>query len=142
MLPELEFVANFNHNKEANMKNSLIKLACIALVSLVSMQVSAAPDEKTIGKAIFKKAMGTGCYGCHAASSNPQIIESIKDGSLSLASFSKTVKDGKGGMPAMAATFMKIKVKDKATKEKKTIKDWGISEADALKAIYNFLKSK
>ena len=124
------------------MKKSLIQLACIALVSLVSVQVSAAPNEKTIGKAIFKKAMGTGCYGCHAASSNPQIIESIKDGSLTLASFSGTVKKGRGGMPAMADSIMGIKVKDKATKEKKTIKDWGVSEADAMKAIYNFLKSK
>ena len=124
------------------MKNSLIKLACIALVSLVSMHVSAAPDEKTIGKAIFKKAMGTGCYGCHAATSNPQIIKLIKAGTLNKASFSKTVKDGKGGMPAMASTFMTIKVKDKATKEKKTIKDWGYSEAKAMDAIYNYLKSK
>lgn len=124
------------------MKKLLFKLVSIAFVVLASAQVSAAPNEKDIGKAIFKKAMGTGCYGCHAASSNPQIIESVKSGSLSLASFSKTVKNGKGGMPAMANAIMRIKIKDKATKEKKTIKDWGVSEADAMQAIYNFLKSK
>ncbi len=124
------------------MKKSLITLACITLVSLFSSQAFAVPSEADIGKAIFKKAMGTGCYGCHAASTNPQIIESIKGGSLDLASFSATVKKGKGGMPAMADAIMGIKVKDKATKEKKTIKDWGVSEADAMKAIYNYLKSK
>lgn len=122
------------------MRKLLIKLAGIALVSLFSVQAYSAPSEAKIGKAIFKKSMGTGCYGCHAASSNPQIIKLIKGGSLSLASFSKTVKDGKGGMPAMVDAIMGIKIKDGG--EKKTIADWGISEANALKAIYNYLKSK
>lgn len=124
------------------MKKSLITLACVAFVSLFSAQASAVPSEKDLGKAIFKKAMGTGCYGCHAAASNPQIIDLIKAGTLNLDSFSTTVKKGKGGMPAMADAIMGIKVKDPTTKEKKTIKDWGVSEADAMKAIYNFLKSK
>jgi mono/diheme cytochrome c family protein len=122
------------------MKKTLLKLACIALVSLVSTQVSATPDDKAIGKAIFKKAMGTGCYGCHAASSNPQIIDLIKAGTLNKADFAKVVKNGKGGMPAI--DMMGIKVKDKATKEKKTIKDWGVSEDKAMTAIYDYLKSK
>lgn len=122
------------------MKKLVIKLATIALLSLFSVHTYSAPNEAKIGKAIYKKAMGIGCYGCHAASSNPQIIELIKDGSLKLPAFSKTVTKGKGGMPAMVSAIMGIKVKDGG--KKKTIAEWGVSEAGALKAIFNYLKSK
>ena len=95
-------------------------------------------SEKKIGEAIFKKGLSTGCYGCHAASSNPQIKELIKAGTLTKERFATVLKEGSGGMMpknGIGEILKKVKVK------KQSLADHGVTEDQAIDAIYNYLKT-
>lgn len=103
-----------------------------------------AVSDAEIGKAIFKKGLGTGCYGCHAATSSPQIKELIKSGDLTKAQLATALKEGssKKTMPkdAIGDILNKVKIKDKETDKKGSLKELGVTEEQAINALYNYIK--
>jgi hypothetical protein len=109
------------------MKKSLGVLAGAALLVLSGQAFAA--SEMEVGEAIFKKGLGTGCYGCHAAASNPQIKELIKAGTLTRDKFGEVLKKGQKGMPEGISSIMKIK----------QVKEAGYTEEQAIDAIYKYL---
>ena len=115
------------------MKKLLIA-ASVAFIALSSQAFAAGEKDdakaKEVGEAIFKKALGTGCYGCHAASSNPQIIDTAKSGTLTREHFEKVLRDGQKSMPPALGHIM----------EMKQVISSGYSEEQAIDAIYNYLK--
>ena len=109
------------------MKKILGAVAAIALVGLSGQALAA--DEMKVGKKIYDRAFGRGCGACHDISSNPQLAELIKAGELNLESFTKTVKEGKNGMPKAVQAIMAVGPVKKA----------GYSEDEAIAAVYKFL---
>jgi mono/diheme cytochrome c family protein len=108
-------------------------LAVLAGVMLVTLSGSVFADEQTdIGQKIYERAFGRGCGSCHDIKSNPQLSELIKDGKLDRASFEKTLKEGKNGMPKAIEQIMEVAAVKKA----------GYGEDQAVDAIYAYLKSK
>ena len=112
------------------MKKSLLALATVALIGL-SGQSFAADDAKLIkiGGKVYDRAFGRGCGACHDISSNPQLAALIKAGELDREKFGKVLKEGQNGMPKAMATIMDVKLVKKA----------GLSEEEAIDAIYKFL---
>lgn len=108
-------------------------LAALAGIMLVALSTSVFADEQTeVGKKIYDRAFGRGCGSCHDVKSNPQLSELIKEGKLDRASFEKTLKEGKNGMPKAVEEILKVKAVEKA----------GYGEDQAVDAIYNYLKTK
>ncbi len=109
------------------MKKILLAVSTVALLGL-SAQASATSDIK-VGKKIYDRAFGRGCGACHDIASNPQLIELIKSGDLSKASFATTLKEGKNGMPKAMDAIMAVGPVKKA----------GYSEEQAIDAVWNYL---
>jgi len=108
-------------------------LAALAGVMLITLSGSVFADEATdVGKKIYERAFGRGCGSCHDIKTNPQLSELIKAGTLDRASFEKTLKEGKGGMPKAISTIMEIPAVTKA----------GYGEDQAVDALYKYLESK
>jgi len=112
------------------MKKSLLALATVALIGL-SGQAFAADDAQLIkiGGKVYDRAFGRGCGACHDISSNPQLAALIKAGELDREKFGKVLKEGQNGMPKAMATIMGVKLVKKA----------GLSEEEAIDALYKFL---
>ena len=112
------------------MKKSLIAIAAVALISLSSP--SFAVDDATlnkVGKKIYDRAFGRGCGACHDIDSNPQLASLIKAGKLDEEKFASVIKEGKNGMPKAIKAIMDIKPVKKA----------GLTEDEAIKAVYQYL---
>jgi len=112
------------------MKKILLAVTTVAVLGL-SVQASANQDIK-VGRKIYDRAFGRGCGTCHDISSNPQLVELIKSGQLTKASFVKTVKEGKNGMPSITkgpTSIMSIGPVKKA----------GYTEDQAIDALWNYL---
>lgn len=108
-------------------------LAVLSGVVLVAASATAFADEQTdVGKKIYERAFGRGCGSCHDVKSNPQLSELIKAGKLDRASFEKTLKEGRGGMPKAIEEILKVKA----------VKDAGYGEDQAVDAIYKYLETK
>ena len=91
------------------MKKTLGAIFGAAILVIASGQAFA--DEKTdlkVGKKAYDRFMGRGCGACHDISTNPQLVELIKDGSLTQAKFAEVVKNGKGGMPKAGEAIAKV----------------------------------
>jgi len=112
------------------MKKSLAALAGVMLVTLSGSVF--AGEAEDVGQKIYERAFGRGCGSCHDVKSNPQLAELIKEGKLDRASFEKTLKEGKNGMPKAIEQIMEVAAVKKA----------GYGEDQAVDAIYAYLKSK
>ncbi|MCF7969934.1 MAG: cytochrome c [Methylococcaceae bacterium] len=109
------------------MRKLLLAVSTVALLGL-SAQASA-DEEMEVGSKIYDRAFGRGCGACHDIASNPQLAALIKAGELSEESFSKTLKEGKNGMPKAMAAIMAVGPVKKA----------GYTEDQAIAAVYKFL---
>jgi len=109
------------------MKKTLGAIAGIALIALSGQALAA--DEMKVGKKIYDRAFGRGCGSCHDIASNPQLSALIKAGKLDLATFSKTIKEGKNGMPKAVAAILAVGPVKKA----------GYDEDQAIAAVYKYL---
>ena len=108
------------------MKKSLATAAGIVLIALSG---SAFADEQLeVGQKIYDRAFGS----CHDIKTNPQLVENIKAGTLTRASFEKMLKEGKGGMPKAIEEIMKSKAVEKA----------GYGEDQAVDALFAYISSK
>ncbi len=112
------------------MKKSLATLAGVMLVTLSGSVF--AGEAEDVGQKIYERAFGRGCGSCHDIKTNPQLSELIKAGTLDRASFEKTLKEGKGGMPKAIETILEVGAVKKA----------GYGEDQAVDALYNYLKTK
>ena len=112
------------------MKKTIATFAGIALVALSGQAFSAA--DTAVGKKIYDRSFGRGCGTCHDIASNPQLPALIKSGQLDRAKFEEVLKNGRGGMPKAIEEIMKQPAVSKA----------GMSEADALDSLYEYLKTK
>lgn len=110
------------------MKKSFALLAGAALLAL-SGQVAANESEE-IGAKIYERAFGRGCGACHDIKTNPQLKELIKAGKLPKDQFAAVIKNGKNGMPKAGAAIMEVGPVKKA----------GITEDQAIDAVYEYLK--
>ena len=72
---------------------------------------------------------GRGCGACHDIDSNPQLASLIKAGKLDKEKFAKVLENGKNGMPAAMKAIMAIKPVKKA----------GLTEEEAVDAVYKYL---
>lgn len=105
------------------MKKVLVAVALMALSGAVSAEV---------GQKIYDRAFGRGCGTCHDIASNPQLTANIKAGSLDRAKFETVLREGKGGMPKAIATIMDLG----------PVKNKGLTEEQAIDALYDYLKNK
>jgi hypothetical protein len=88
-------------------------------------------DMKTwVGMKIYDRAFGRGCATCHDVSPNPNLLESVKK--LSIEDFGAVLKNGKNAMPKAIDAILAVGPAKKA----------GYDEAQAIEAIYNYLKCR
>ena len=115
------------------MKKALGLAAGVALLAL-SGQTFAASNEVSeqiwIGAKIYDRTFGRGCATCHDVKPNPDLMESIKK--MSKSDFIGVLKNGRNGMPKAGAAMMEVGPVKKA----------GYTEAQAMDAIYAYLKGR
>ncbi len=114
------------------MKKTLGVVFGAALISLGGGHAIA--DEATdlkVGKKVYERAFGRGCGVCHDISSNPQLVELIKDGSLTKDKFTEVLKNGRNGMPKAGDAIMGVKYVEKK----------GYDLDQAINATYVYLES-
>ncbi len=88
-------------------------------------------DMKTwVGMKIYDRAFGRGCGTCHDVSPNPNLFESVKK--LSVDDFGTVLKNGKNAMPKAVDAILAVGPAKKA----------GYDEAQAIEAVYNYLKCR
>ncbi|MEE9412314.1 MAG: cytochrome c [Methylococcales bacterium] len=88
-------------------------------------------DMKTwVGLKIYDRAFGRGCATCHDVSPNPNLLESVKK--LSQDEFGTILKNGKNAMPKAVDAILEVGPAKKA----------GYDEAEAIEAVYNYLKCR
>ncbi len=88
-------------------------------------------DMKTwIGMKIYDRAFGRGCGTCHDVSPNPNLLESVQK--LSMDDFGTVLKNGKNAMPKAVDAILDVGPAKKA----------GYDEAQAIEAVYNYLKCR
>ena len=88
-------------------------------------------DMKTwVGMKIYDRAFGRGCATCHDVSPNPNLLESVKK--LSQDQFGTVLKPGKHAMPKAVDAILAVGPVKKA----------GYDEAEAIEAVYNYLKCR
>jgi hypothetical protein len=118
------------------MKNvfiAAIGVVFVGLSSQVMAEAGPAPAHHIeIGKKVYERAFGRGCGACHDMKSNPQLHELIVAGKLPLDAFTKTLKEGKGNMPKAIDQIMELA----------PVKTANLSEAEAIQAVYDYLKGK
>jgi mono/diheme cytochrome c family protein len=100
-----------------------------ATLLVLSGQVAANTQEE-IGAKIYERAFGRGCGACHDIASNPQLIDLIHAGKLPKEQFAKVIKEGKNGMPKAVQAILEVGPVKKA----------GLTEDQAIDAVYEFLK--
>lgn len=88
-------------------------------------------DMKTwVGMKIYDRAFGRGCGTCHDVSPNPNLFEVVKK--LSKDEFGNVLKNGKNAMPKAVDAILAVGPAKKA----------GYGEAEAIEAVYNYLKCR
>jgi cytochrome c551 len=98
--------------------------------SLIAMSTQVFAEGDDVGAKIYERAFGRGCGTCHDIKTNPQLKELIHAGKLPKDQFAKVLKEGKNGMPKAVAAIMEVGPVKKA----------GLSEDQAIDALYEFLK--
>lgn len=112
------------------MKKTLGVIFGAAMIALGSGQAIA--DEATdlkVGKKAYDRFMGRGCGACHDIKTNPQLVELIKDGSLTKEKFVQVVKNGRNGMPKAGEAIAKVGAK------------YDYTEDQSIEAVYKYLES-
>lgn len=107
------------------------KLLGIAVALVLSTPAFAGVSEEIwIGSKIYERAFGRGCGTCHDISSNPNLLESVKK--MSKDDFIAVLKNGRNGMPKAGDAIMEVS----------NVKKANYTEAQAMDAIYNYLKGR
>lgn len=107
------------------------KLLGVAVALVLSTPAFAGVTEEIwVGSKIYERAFGRGCGTCHDISSNPNLLESVKK--LSKDDFIAVLKNGRNGMPKAVDAIMDVS----------NVKKANYTEAQALDAIYDYLKGR